>query len=43
MPVANRQGAVFAVLDIDSESLNAFDEQDVRGLTPIVQKLRQIG
>ncbi len=43
MPVVNRQGAVFAVLDIDSASLNAFDEQDVRGLTPIVQKLRQIG
>ncbi len=43
MPVVNRQGALFAVLDIDSERLNAFDEQDVRGLTPILQKLRQIG
>jgi len=43
LPVRNRQGALFAVLDIDSASLNAFDEQDVRGLTPILQKLQQIG
>ncbi|NLP12300.1 GAF domain-containing protein, partial [bacterium] len=42
MPVANCQGTLFAVLDIDSERLNAFDEQDVRGLTPILQKLQQI-
>jgi GAF domain-containing protein len=36
VPVLGRDGALIAVLDVDSDSLNAFDEEDARGLERIV-------
>lgn len=36
VPVFDRDGALIAVLDVDSSSLDAFDEEDQRGLERIV-------
>jgi L-methionine (R)-S-oxide reductase len=36
VPVFGGDGALIAVLDVDSERLNAFDEEDARGLERIV-------
>jgi len=36
VPVFGRQGDLIAVLDIDSDRLNAFDAEDARGLEQIV-------
>ncbi|TDL78370.1 GAF domain-containing protein [Palleronia sediminis] len=36
MPVRDASGAVIAVLDIDSDRPDAFDDADVRGLQPIL-------
>jgi L-methionine (R)-S-oxide reductase len=38
VPVFGRDGDVVAVLDIDSDKLAAFDEEDVRGLQRIVAR-----
>jgi L-methionine (R)-S-oxide reductase len=35
VPLLNAQGAVIAVLDVDSNQLNAFDESDVRFLEAV--------
>ncbi len=35
VPVLDRAGALLAVLDVDSERLRAFDEEDARGLERI--------
>jgi L-methionine (R)-S-oxide reductase len=37
IPVAGRSGALIAVLDIDSEQVATFDEEDRRGLERIVE------
>ncbi|MEI6122734.1 MAG: GAF domain-containing protein [Bacteroidota bacterium] len=37
VPIKNKMGVVKAVLDIDSEKLNSFDEIDVKYLEKIVQ------
>ncbi|MFK7876089.1 MAG: GAF domain-containing protein [Paracoccaceae bacterium] len=39
LPVWNGQGALIAVLDIDSDQPNAFTQQDVDGLQPILHKV----
>lgn len=36
VPVFDRAGALIAVLDVDSDRLDAFDEEDARGLERIV-------
>jgi len=36
VPVFDRDGALIAVLDVDSDQLNAFDEEDREGLERIV-------
>src|SRR4051794_26471849 len=36
VPVFDRDGALVAVLDVDSDRINAFDEDDVAGLERIV-------
>lgn len=36
IPVRNKKGHLLAVLDVDSERLNAFDKEDQRGLELIV-------
>ncbi|MEI6079017.1 MAG: GAF domain-containing protein [bacterium] len=35
IPVKNKDGAIVAVLDVDSTELNSFDEEDEKGLTEI--------
>jgi L-methionine (R)-S-oxide reductase len=35
VPVFDREGALIAVLDVDSDRLGAFDEEDARGLVRI--------
>lgn len=37
VPVTGRSGALIAVLDIDSDQVGAFDDEDRRGLERIVQ------
>lgn len=39
VPVRGRDGRVVAVLDVDSERLDAFDETDVEGLSRIVSMI----
>ena len=36
MPVFDRDGTLVAVLDVDSDQLNAFDDDDREGLERIV-------
>ena len=36
VPVFGRDGELIAVLDVDSDQLDAFDEEDQRGLEKIV-------
>jgi len=39
LPIKNNQGEIIAVLDIDSDKLNQFDEDDKNGLTDILNLL----
>lgn len=41
VPVFGRQGDLIAVLDIDSDHLNAFDAEDARGLEQLVSWFAQ--
>lgn len=36
IPIRDREGKVFACLDVDSDQLNAFDREDEQGLTKIL-------
>jgi GAF domain-containing protein len=36
VPVKGRNGELIAVLDVDSETISAFDENDARGLAQLV-------
>jgi len=38
VPVLGRQGDLIAVLDVDSDRLNAFDGEDARGLAQLVSR-----
>jgi GAF domain-containing protein len=38
VPVLGRQGDLIAVLDVDSDRLNAFDGEDARGLEQLVSR-----
>ena len=38
VPVLGQQGDLIAVLDVDSERLNAFDAEDARGLEQLVSR-----
>jgi L-methionine (R)-S-oxide reductase len=40
VPVLGRDGELIAVLDVDSDQLAAFDEEDARGLEGLVQRFR---
>lgn len=42
VPVHDEQGALRAILDVDSESLAAFDDQDAAGLQLIASLLRGV-
>ena len=42
VPVHDEMGTLRAVLDVDSESLAAFDEQDAAGLQTVAGLLRGI-
>lgn len=42
VPVVNNSGELFAVLDIDSETPNAFDEHDQRGLEQMMRWFAQV-
>lgn len=39
IPICDREGKVFACLDVDSDQLNAFDEEDGQGLKKILSLL----
>lgn len=39
VPIRDREGKVFACLDVDSDQLNAFDEEDGKGLQKILSLL----
>jgi GAF domain-containing protein len=41
VPVFAPDGELIAVLDVDSDRINAFDEEDARGLERIVELFRQ--
>ena len=41
VPVLGRQGDLVAVLDVDSDRLNAFDAEDARGLEQLVSRFAQ--
>jgi L-methionine (R)-S-oxide reductase len=41
VPVFGRQGDLIAVLDVDSDRLNAFDAEDARGLEQLVSWFAQ--
>jgi len=43
VPVLDRDGALMAVLDIDSDRLAAFDAEDARGLEQIVRWFSGVG
>ena len=40
IPIFNKEGEVYAVLDVDSSKLNAFGKVDAEGLENIVKLLR---
>ncbi len=42
VPLFDRHGKLVAVLDVDSEQLNDFDDEDVQGLQEIAQWLQQV-
>ena len=42
VPIYNRAGSLRAVLDVDSERLNDFDEADAEGLEKITKLLSEI-
>jgi GAF domain-containing protein len=42
VPVRGPQGDLIAVLDIDSEQLDAFDDDDQRGLERLVSRFATI-
>jgi L-methionine (R)-S-oxide reductase len=39
VPIKDKKGATVAVLDVDSTELNAFDEEDVKGLEKISEMI----
>ena len=39
IPIRNREGNIFACLDVDSDRLNAFDKEDEQGLKKILTLL----
>ena len=39
VPIKDKSGKIVAVLDIDSTELNAFDEEDAKGLEKIVEMI----
>lgn len=39
IPIRDREGQVFACLDVDSDKLNAFDTEDEEGLTKVLSLL----
>ena len=39
IPIRDREGRIFACLDVDSDRLNAFDEEDEQGLKKILTLL----
>lgn len=39
IPIRDREGRIFACLDVDSDQLNAFDEEDEQGLKKILTLL----
>jgi GAF domain-containing protein len=39
VPIVDRQGRVFAVLDVDSDRLDAFRPEDVHGLEDLCRDL----
>jgi len=41
VPLRDRSGAIFAVLDVDSDKPGQFDEADAEGLQAIVELLKQ--
>ena len=41
VPVKGRRGELIAVLDVDSEALSAFDEDDARGLARLVSRFER--
>ena len=41
LPIFEKSGEVFGVLDIDSDKLNDFDEQDAKGLKKIVKIIEE--
>jgi GAF domain-containing protein len=41
VPVLGRHGDLIAVLDVDSDRLNAFDAEDARGLEQLVSRFAQ--
>ncbi|HJU66170.1 MAG TPA: GAF domain-containing protein [Gemmatimonadaceae bacterium] len=43
VPVFGRRGRLIAVLDIDSAELNAFDDEDRRGLEKLVRWFERMG
>jgi L-methionine (R)-S-oxide reductase len=42
VPVFDQNGELRAVLDVDSEQLNAFDEADIEGLEAIAELLKEL-
>ena len=42
VPVLGREGELIAVLDVDSDRLNAFDEEDQAGLERIVKLFNEV-
>ena len=42
MPVFGPEGELIAVLDVDSDRLDSFDEEDQRGLEKIVALFREV-
>ena len=42
IPVFDKSGIIRAVLDVDSEKLNDFNESDARGLEPVAELLSDI-
>lgn len=42
VPVFGKRGDLIAVLDIDSDRLNAFDTEDAHGLEQLVSRFRTL-
>lgn len=43
VPVFNADGSLYAVFDVDSEQVGAFDEMDQRWLERIVKRFQEVG